>query len=474
MKPRHFFAACLMIPTVLSAQGSGPSKYPDAPKGTVVEDHFGHRIADPYRWLEDPNTTETKAWVEAENKVTFGYLEQIPQRAGIQRAADEALELRTVSASRPRRRPLLLQPQRRPAEPGVLYTTTSLDGQAARAARSEHAVVGRHRRARQHGRHRRWQATWPTACPRPARDWHEWHVRDVEHRQGPARRPQVGEVQRRLVDARTARASSTAASTSRRKARSSRRQQIPEALLPQARHAAGRRTARLRAAGPAGVGLRRPTSQTTDDTCSSTVRKAPSRRTGSSTRTCRSRTRKVVDRSSTTSTPSTASSATTGTGFYLVTNTNAPRRRVIAIDLEKPERSRLEDRDSARRGRDALAATSTGRQPFRAQRTDRRPRGVEGLRPRTAVVREVDRLARHRHRSAASAAGARTGDAFTASPSFTTPATIYRYDFASGKSTVFRQPKVDFASDAITRRSRSSTRRRTAPRCRCSSRTRRA
>ena len=65
MKPPHLFVACLMIPTVLSAQGSGPSKYPDAPKGTVVEDHFGHKIADPYRWLEDPNSNETKAWVEA-------------------------------------------------------------------------------------------------------------------------------------------------------------------------------------------------------------------------------------------------------------------------------------------------------------------------------------------------------------------------------------------------------------------------
>ena len=83
MKPPHLFVACLMIPTVLSAQGSGPSKYPDAPKGTVVEDHFGHKIADPYRWLEDPNSNETKAWVEAENKVTFGYFSQIPERAGI-------------------------------------------------------------------------------------------------------------------------------------------------------------------------------------------------------------------------------------------------------------------------------------------------------------------------------------------------------------------------------------------------------
>jgi prolyl oligopeptidase len=38
------------------------------------------QVPDPYRWLEDENSTDTKAWVEAQNKVTFGYLEKIPYR----------------------------------------------------------------------------------------------------------------------------------------------------------------------------------------------------------------------------------------------------------------------------------------------------------------------------------------------------------------------------------------------------------
>ena len=71
-----------MIPTSLSAQND-PLRYPQARKGDVVEDHFGHRIADPYRWLEDPNSAETKAWVEAENRLTSGYLQNLPQRARI-------------------------------------------------------------------------------------------------------------------------------------------------------------------------------------------------------------------------------------------------------------------------------------------------------------------------------------------------------------------------------------------------------
>jgi len=58
-------------------------KYPDTRKDTVVEDHFGVKIADPYRWLEDDNSPETKAWVEAQNQVTFAYLESLPARKRI-------------------------------------------------------------------------------------------------------------------------------------------------------------------------------------------------------------------------------------------------------------------------------------------------------------------------------------------------------------------------------------------------------
>ncbi len=63
--------------------GAGRLQYPVARKGDVVEDYHGVKVADPFRWLEDPDSPETRAWVEAENKVTFGYLESIPARAAI-------------------------------------------------------------------------------------------------------------------------------------------------------------------------------------------------------------------------------------------------------------------------------------------------------------------------------------------------------------------------------------------------------
>ena len=44
--------------------------YPESPKGDVVDEYFGTKVADHYRWLEDDNSQETAKWVEAQNKVT--------------------------------------------------------------------------------------------------------------------------------------------------------------------------------------------------------------------------------------------------------------------------------------------------------------------------------------------------------------------------------------------------------------------
>ncbi|MES2387926.1 MAG: prolyl oligopeptidase family serine peptidase [Bacteroidota bacterium] len=59
--------------------------YPKTEKGTQTDDYFGTQIADPYRWLEEDTSAKTKAWVEEENKVTFSYLEKIPFRDAIKK-----------------------------------------------------------------------------------------------------------------------------------------------------------------------------------------------------------------------------------------------------------------------------------------------------------------------------------------------------------------------------------------------------
>src|SRR5438445_9892694 len=57
--------------------------YPPAKRVDVIDDYHGVKIADPYRWLEDTNSPETAAWIQAENKITEAYLAQIPEREKI-------------------------------------------------------------------------------------------------------------------------------------------------------------------------------------------------------------------------------------------------------------------------------------------------------------------------------------------------------------------------------------------------------
>jgi len=57
--------------------------YPKTRKVEQTDHYHGVAIQDPYRWLEDPDSEETKAWIEAQNQVTFGFLEQISERETI-------------------------------------------------------------------------------------------------------------------------------------------------------------------------------------------------------------------------------------------------------------------------------------------------------------------------------------------------------------------------------------------------------
>ncbi len=65
----------------MKASASSPIVYPPSKKVEQVDDYHGVKVADPYRWLEDADAPETKAWVGAQNRVTFGFLESIPERA---------------------------------------------------------------------------------------------------------------------------------------------------------------------------------------------------------------------------------------------------------------------------------------------------------------------------------------------------------------------------------------------------------
>ncbi|OUJ73913.1 prolyl oligopeptidase family serine peptidase [Hymenobacter crusticola] len=89
MKRRFVALAALLLSSQAYAQYTQtaikPLPYPKAKKVDTVTTYFGTKVPDPYRWLENDQAADTKAWVQEENKVTQGYLAQIPYRENIRK-----------------------------------------------------------------------------------------------------------------------------------------------------------------------------------------------------------------------------------------------------------------------------------------------------------------------------------------------------------------------------------------------------
>ncbi|HEY9619763.1 MAG TPA: prolyl oligopeptidase family serine peptidase [Crinalium sp.] len=66
-----------------------PLVYPVSSTVDQVDDYHGIQVADPYRWLEDPDSDESRAWIDAQNQVTFSYLSSIPKRDALKQRITE-------------------------------------------------------------------------------------------------------------------------------------------------------------------------------------------------------------------------------------------------------------------------------------------------------------------------------------------------------------------------------------------------
>jgi prolyl oligopeptidase len=104
MKPTTFFLMISVVvfsfPKPSGAQQESSIVYPQTKTINQVDDFHGTQVADPYRWLEDDVRTskDVAAWVEAQNKVTFEFLNSVPERAMIQQRITELWNYEKISA----------------------------------------------------------------------------------------------------------------------------------------------------------------------------------------------------------------------------------------------------------------------------------------------------------------------------------------------------------------------------------------
>ncbi|MBS1489527.1 MAG: S9 family peptidase [Bacteroidetes bacterium] len=90
---------CMAVAVSCSQNKSAQSiTYPVSQKGNVVDTLFGTPVADPYRWMENDTSQQTADWVAAQNEITFGYLKQIPFREKIRARLEKVFNYERPSA----------------------------------------------------------------------------------------------------------------------------------------------------------------------------------------------------------------------------------------------------------------------------------------------------------------------------------------------------------------------------------------
>ena len=95
MKKIVLMSMVMMSASLMQAQHL---QYPQAAKDGTVDEYFGEKVSDPYRWLENDTSAQTAAWVEAENKVTNAYLQKIPFRKKLLKRLTELSSYERIGA----------------------------------------------------------------------------------------------------------------------------------------------------------------------------------------------------------------------------------------------------------------------------------------------------------------------------------------------------------------------------------------
>jgi prolyl oligopeptidase len=195
--PRLFAFVCLFLTGVLiigsarwptraqnsttgaSQQMMKTNSYPVARKSDQVDDYHGVKVADPYRWLEDLDSGETHTWVEAENKLSFAFLEAIPARASIKARLTKLWNYEKYGVPFKEGSRYFYTRNSGLQNQSVLYSVTSLDGQPQplldpNSLSTDGTVALSGMQISNGGK------LLAYSLSASGSDWQEWKVRDVE------------------------------------------------------------------------------------------------------------------------------------------------------------------------------------------------------------------------------------------------------------------------------------------------------
>jgi prolyl oligopeptidase len=92
---KRFFACAVLA---LAAPAHAQLAYPEARKADVVEEQFGVKVSDPYRWMEDASSSELAGWIARQNELSAGYLARLPLREHFQKRLTELWNYPRTSA----------------------------------------------------------------------------------------------------------------------------------------------------------------------------------------------------------------------------------------------------------------------------------------------------------------------------------------------------------------------------------------
>jgi prolyl oligopeptidase len=154
-------------------------QYPPARKADQVDDYNGVRVADPYRWLEDLDSQETRDWVEAENKLTFSFLSSIPARTSIKDRLTKLWNYEKYGIPFKEGNHYFYSRNSGLQNQSVLYTVTSIDGEPKllldpNTLSADGTVALSGIKVSNNGK------LLAYSLSASGSDWQEWKVRDVE------------------------------------------------------------------------------------------------------------------------------------------------------------------------------------------------------------------------------------------------------------------------------------------------------